>query len=132
MTREEAKEILPIIQAWAEGKNIQYLSNGEWNDINQSDFTCYPDKYRIKPELEYRPFKTQEECLDEMLKHQPFGWLKSKKYGHYRCIGEVSWSDAFETVCIALSTSESLSRSSDSMFEEYTFADGTQFGIKEE
>lgn len=132
MTREEAKEILPIIQAWAEGKNIQYLSNGEWHDINQADFTCYPDKYRIKPELEYRPFKTQEECLDEMLKHQPFGWLKSKKYGRYRCIGEVSWSDAFETVCIALSTSESLSRSSDSMFEEYTFADGTPFGTKEE
>ena len=132
MTREEAKEILPIIQAWAEGKNIQNLSNGEWNDINQSDFTCYPDKYRIKPELEYRPFKTQEECLDEMLKHQPFGWLKSKKYRRYRCIGEVSWSDEFETVHIALSTSESLSRSANCMFDEYTFADGTSFGTKEE
>ena len=132
MTREEAKELLPIIQAWAEGKNIQFLSDGEWHDINQADFTCYPDKYRIKQEPKYRPFNTQEECWNEMLKHQPFGWLKSKKYGRYRCIGEVSWSDAFETVYIALSTSESLSRSSDSMFEEYTFADGTPFGIKDE
>ena len=132
MTREQAKELLPIIQAFAEGKNIQFLSDGEWHDINQADFTCYPDKYRIKPEPKYRPFKTQEECWNEMMKHHPFGWLKSKKDGRLRCIGEVSWSDEFETVHIALSTSESLSRSSDSMFEQYTFDDGTPFGIKEE
>ena len=132
MTREEAKELLPIIQAWAEGKNIQFLSDGEWHDINQADFTCYPDKYRIKPEPKYRPFKTKEECWNEMQNHQPFGWLKSKKNGRLRCIGEVSWSDEFETVHIALSTSESLSRSANSMFDEYTFADGTPFGIKEE
>ena len=67
-----------------------------------------------------------------MLKHQPFGWLKSKKDGRLRCIGEVSWSDEFETVHIALSTSESLSRSANSMFDEYTFADCTPFGAKEE
>ena len=132
MTREQAKELLPIIQAWAEGKNIQFLSDGEWHDINQADFTCYPDKYRIKPEPKYRQFKTQEECWNEMLKHQPFGWLKSKKDGRYRSVGELSWSDEFETVHIALSTSESLSRSANSMFDEYTFADGAPFGIKEE
>ena len=132
MTREEAKELMPIIQAWAEGKNIQFLSDGEWHDINQTDFTCYPDKYRIKPGPKYRPFKTKEECWNEMLKHSPFGWLKSKKNGRFRCIGEVYGSDEFETVYIALSTSESLSRSSDSMFEQYTFDDGTPFGINEE
>ena len=132
MTREEAKDLLPIIQAWAEGKNIQFLSDGEWHDINQADFTCYPDKYRIKPEPKYRPFKSQEDCWQEMLKHQPFGWLKSKKDGRLRCIGEVSWSDEFETVHIALSTSESLSRSANSMFDEYTFADGAPFGVMEE
>ena len=132
MTREEAKELLPIIQAWAEGKNIQFLSDGEWHDINKADFTCYPDKYRIKPESKYRPFKTKEECWNEMMKHHPFGWLKSKMNGRFSCIGEVCGSDEFETVYIALSTSESLSRSSDSMFEQYTFDDGTPFGIKEE
>ena len=132
MTREEAKELLPIIQAWAEGKNIQFLSDGEWHDINQADFTCYHDKYRIKPEPKYRPFKSQEECLQELLKHHPFGWVKSKINGRFSCIGEVYGSDEFETVYIALSTSESLSRSADSVFEQYTFYDGTTFGIKEE
>ena len=130
MTREQAKELLPIIQAWAQGKNIQFLSDGEWHDINQADFTCYPDKYRIKPETKYRPFKTQEECWNEMLKHQPFGWLKSKKDGRYRSIGELSWSDELETVYIAFSTSEALSRCVDYVFDEYTFADGAPFGIK--
>ena len=132
MTREEAKEILPIIQAYAEGRTIQFLDGGKWLDLCESDFYESPERYRIKPEPKYRPFKTKEECWNEMLKHQPFGWLKSKKNGRLRCIGEVSWSDEFETVHIALSTSESLSRSANSMFDEYTFADGAPFGVIEE
>ena len=83
-------------------------------------------------EPSYRPFKSQEECWKEMLKHQPFGWLKLKKNGRYRCIGAVSGSDKSEIVCIVFSTSESLLRSSGAVFDEYTFADGTPFGIKEE
>lgn len=132
MTREEAKELLPIIQAYAEGKTIQFLDGGKWADVYETDFYQSPDKYRIKPEPKYRPFKTKEECWNEMMKHHPFGWLKSKKNGRFICIGEVCGSYEFETVYIALSTSESLSRSSDSMFEQYTFDDGTPFGIKEE
>ena len=134
MTREEAKELLPIIQAFAEGKAIEIYNNTEWQDliIESIKFDCKPSCYRIKPEPRYRPFKTKEECWNEMLKHQPFGWLKSKMNGRFSCIGEVYGSDEFETVYIALSTSESLSRSSDSMFEQYTFYDGTTFGIKDE
>ena len=132
MTREQVKKLLPIMQAYAEGKTIQFLNGGKWYDVYDTDFYQSPDVYRIKPEPKYRPFKTQEECWQEMLKHQPFGWLKSKMNGRFSCIGEVYGSDEFETVYVALSTSESLSRSSDSMFEQYTFYDGTTFGIKEE
>lgn len=132
MTRKEAKEMLPIIQAYAEGKTIQFLDGGKWIDVYETDFHESTYKYRIKPEPKYRPFKSQEDCWQEMLKHQPFGWLKSKKDGRLRCIGQVSWSDEFETVHIALSTSESLSRSANSMFDECTFADGTPFGTKYE
>ena len=132
MTKEEAKDLLPIIQAFAEGKTIEYRGlGGEWKAAHTPTWSSHLF-YRIKPEPKYRPFKSQEECLQEMLKHQPFGWLKSKMNGRFSCIGEVYGSDEFETVYIALSTSESLSRSSDSMFEQYTFYDGTPFGIKEE
>ena len=132
MTREEVKKMLPIMQAYAEGRTIQFLDGGKWLDLCESDFYESPERYRIKPEPKYRPFKTKEECWNEMQNHQPVGWLKSKKDGRLRCIGEVSWSDEFETVHIALSTSESLLRCSCTVFDEYTFADGTPFGIKEE
>ena len=132
MTREEAKELLPIMQAFAEGKTIEYReSGGAWKVAHTPTWSsCL--FYRIKPEPRYRPFKTKEECWNEMQKHQPFGWLKSKKNGSFCCIGEVSWSDAFRDVHITYSTNESLAHSAISVFDEYTFADGTPFGIKEE
>ena len=131
MTREEAKELLPIIQAFAEGKTIEYREyDGEWKEAHTPTWSSRLF-YRIKPEQKYRPFKTQEECWQEMLNHQPFGWLKSKKNGSFCCIGEVSWSDAFRDVHITYSTNESLAHSTISVFNEYTFADGTPFGIRE-
>ena len=60
MNRERAKKLLPIIQAFSEGKKIQAKTKpikGEgfdWQDICEpSDFglNCNCD-YRIKPELE--------------------------------------------------------------------------------
>ena len=131
MTREEAKELLPIIQAWAEGKNIQFLSDGEWHDINQADFICYPNKYRIKPEPKYRPFRTQGECWEEMQKHQPFGWVKSKDNGYFHLIGSVQWESNFKDVEITLATEPNTEDSCAYIFEHYIFSDGTPFGIKE-
>ena len=131
MTREEAKELLPIIQAFAEGKTIEYRGlGGEWKAAHTPTWSSHLF-YRIKPEPKYRPFKTKEECWNEMQNHQPFGWLKSKKNGSFCCIGEVSWSDAFRDVHITYSTNESLAHSTISVFNEYTFADGTPFGIRE-
>ena len=124
MTREEVKELLPIIQAWAEGKNIQFLSDGEWHDINQADFTCYPDKYRIKPEPKYRPFRNVEECWQEMQKHQPFGWLKDRDTGGYIIISDLDYED------IEISGNNGWDYVG--LMKCYTFADGTPFGIMDE
>lgn len=54
MNRERAKELLPIIQAFAEGKEIQYISTLP-NDHHVWLFTSSPQwadehDYRIKPE----------------------------------------------------------------------------------
>jgi|FAXJ01.1.fsa_nt_gi hypothetical protein len=54
MTRERAKEMLPIIEGFIAGKVIQYRnSNGEWvNDFYQTDidFGHSSTAYRVKPE----------------------------------------------------------------------------------
>ena len=126
MTREEAKELLPIIQAFAEGKKIQFrCKTGEWlNILNKFDFTLSPDDYRIKPEPKYRPFKSQEECWNEMLKHQPLGWLRSKRI-----------KDIYQLITIRnheIRIFADLPLRFSRAYREYEFLDGTPFGIKEE
>ena len=142
MNRKEAAELLPIIQAFAEGKTIERKTrswefNKGWRDETQWEETeeliCRDTfVYRIKPEPKYRPFKTQEECWNEMLKHQPFGWVKSKDKGYFHLIGLVQFASELEDVMITFATSENLARSSHSIYENYIFADGTPFGVKVE
>ena len=136
MNRKEAKKILPILTAFVEGKNIQVFTNtGIWvdsDDISLYNLGSWPEGYRIKPEPTYRPFKDADECWQEMLNHQPFGWIKSKDKGYFHLVGLVQWSSELEDVMITFATSEQLARSSRSLFEDFTFADGTPFGIREE
>ena len=132
MTREEVKELLPIIQAFAEGKKIQFrCKTGEWlNILNKFDFTLSPDDYRIKPEPKYRPFKSQEECWSEMLKHQPFGWVIDKADNKYFDISMIYHFIEIksETKVITVGKVHTLKKA----FNNLTFTDGTPFGIKEE
>ena len=121
------------MQAWAEGKIIQFRKKGtvEWVDLYEDDLrvsSAY--HYRIKPEPKYRPFKSQEECWEEMLKHQPFGWLKSTRKQEKVHIGRVF--EVKDFALITLSINEGINNNSIYFFNEYTFADGTPFGIKEE
>ena len=129
MTREQAKELLPIIQASAEGEIIQYKNFlDEWEDIKENEglsFICPPSDYRIKPKSEskYRPFKTQEECWNEMHKHSDFGWViaKDSKIMHLIYVVGIG--------CVLM---DDMSISFPETFAEYEFTDGTPFGIKEE
>ena len=136
MTREEAKRRAELYSALAEGKTIQVQNpnEGEWFDVKIETLRsiCEEFNYRIKPEQRHRPFKSQEECWQEMLKHQPFGWVKSKKSGSHFSIGSVLWDKEFDDVFVTFACDGMLGRSSKSMFEDFTFADGTPFGIKEE
>ena len=129
MTREEAKELLPVIQAFAEGKTIQYfnISEDKWCDIPSNvnvAFTREPCDYRIKSEPKYRPFKNQKECWQEMLKHQPLGWLRSKRI-----------KDIYQLITIRnheIRIFADLPLRFSRAYREYEFLDGTPFGIKEE
>jgi hypothetical protein len=51
MTPENAKALLPIITAFAEGKTVQYRFDGSWTEVANADFSNAPENYRIKPEI---------------------------------------------------------------------------------
>ena len=128
MNREQAKKLLPIIQAFAEGKTVQYKIEKEWIQTNVPTFNPYLWEYRIKPEPKYRPFKDAEECWQEMQKHQPVGWLKDKEEGYKVTITRVN--DDENTGIMAINGKSEWTL--EGIIEYYTFADGTPFGIKEE
>ena len=130
MTREEAKEMLPIIQAWADGKTIQVKEKGRWVELCIDDFTRSPDRYRIKPEPKYRPFKTQEECWNEMLKHQPFAFLSSANEYDWFSICRVFEEEGIPKITFASNPYSDYDMTK--VFDTCQFADGTPFGIKEE
>ena len=135
MTREEVKKMLPIMQAYAEGRTIQFLDGGKWLDLYESDFYKSPERYRIKPKPKYRPFNTQEECWDEMLKHQPFGWVKYKETGTYVMISTIYSSTTdhlLHTTNPPRVSIDCCEYSFSDIFDNFCFADGTPFGIKEE
>ena len=55
MNREEAKELLPIIHAFAEGKKIEYSTNGEnWSETETPIWDNY-FVYRVKSEHKFDP-----------------------------------------------------------------------------
>ena len=122
MNRNQAKELLPIIQAFAEGKEIQQTDGYDWYDLDDPDFMANGSSYRIKPESKYRPFANAEECWKEIQKHQPFAWVKEKHSDRYSLITEVN--GLYIKVKEGCLFTDSV--------KYYTFADGTPFGIKEE
>ena len=123
MTREETKEMLPIIQAWAEGKTIQVKEHGRWVELCIDDFNLCPDMYRIKPEPKYRPFKTQEECWEEMHKHHDFGWVRLKINSSLYHIDMVGNNNLIV---------DNAYKGLKAVFQSFEFTDGTPFGVKEE
>lgn len=128
----EIQRLMPIFQAMAEGRTIQTKNGNGWIDIdgdedglNIETLIGNQNCYRIKPEVKYRPFANVEECWREMLKHQPFGWVKSKIKGYYILITAVDNGDY-------MSLSGNSGWSFYSLMKDYTFADDTPFGIKKE
>lgn len=132
MNRKEAKKILPLFKAFSEGKVIQISNDmGEWDDLTEREGLPIgtlredPNSFRIKSEPKYRPFKNAEECWQEMLKHQPFGWVKDKEDGRLVLITEIDRTGNISLLCNG-------GWDLDGIKDNFTFADGTPFGLEEE
>lgn len=71
MTREEAKKMLPIIKAWAEGREVEYNDGGSWMWIDGDNIRLDvpAEWYRVVPR--YRPFRDNRECMRALQEHGP-------------------------------------------------------------
>ena len=126
MNRKEAKELMPIIQAFAEGKAIESRcikgDKSLWYDDEDPSFDDDLE-YRIKPEPTYRPFKDAEECWQEMQKHKPFGWVKSTLFKDLALVKRVT--------TLYVEINRDMIDYKDAL-EKFTFADDNNFGVKVE
>lgn len=135
MTTEEVKRRAELYSALAEGKTIQVKNmDGEWTDVKPEELNYIPEElaFRIKPEPKYRPFKTQEECWQEMLKHDEFGWVKSKTRDANKHISNIEKDIEGNVWFVAASFSGIEKYSPKQMLDYFVFMDGEPFGIKEE
>lgn len=129
MTKDNAKDFLPLVQALAEGKTIQLLyDNGIWENLKDVSFNTDIENYRIKPEPEYVPFDTVEELIECWGKYSsltmPLIWIKHKETDNKHLI-----TDYYKDNTI--STSDEIF-SLRVLFEHFTFLDGSPIGkIKE-
>lgn len=136
MIKEEAKYLLPIIQAFVEGKAIECRAKlnrikgvvdipNKWTETNE--IWCVNSlEYRIKPDTEpkYRPFANAEECWQEMLKHQPFGYTYDRFNNIRDSITKVATTGVSYDSPTVISFAE--------IFGRFVFADGVPFGMKVE
>ena len=127
----EIQRLLPIFQAMAGGKTIQFAANGnDWIDIDGEEEGLFldtlidnPQYYRIKPEPKYHPFKDTKECWQEMLKHKPFGWVKSTLFKDLDLVQRVT--------TLYVEINRDIIDYKDAL-EKFTVADDTNFGVKVE
>ena len=137
MTIEETKERIAVMQAYVDGKQIQGMcSDGKWVYVPEPSWSIN-ENFRIKPEPEYRPFKDADECWQEMLKHQPFGWIKEKgdkpSYELLACVSENDEAPISFAVygSLGIGIIDRPSIEFNEIFNTFTFADGAPFGVKE-
>ena len=128
MTREEARQAAEVMMAYAEGKEIELNGRSScgcqmWEETSDPTFNWYDFMYRTKTKPKYRPFNTQEECWNEMMKHQPFGWVKEISSEMLYLINGIS--------DMSIVIMENIDSFKEAM-NIYEFKDGTPFGIKEE
>lgn len=131
------EEMIEVMKAYTEGKHVEYrgTKNDPWREaIPRWDWNNF--EYRIKPEKEepkYRPYKDLEEFKKDIVRKYGGStfeniietrniWLKDK-YTEY--MGQIARLDN-EHICVDCNY-----YAWRTLFDNYTYLDGTPFGVKE-
>ena len=114
MNRQKSHEAIAVMQAFIDGKPIEWKNRNEssWQDLTGNPiWDWYKLEYRVKPQDIYRVYKSPEECFNDL---RCDGWIKRKEGTTYYT--RISRLDEYVDY--------------QKLFKEYTYADGTPFGIK--
>ena len=127
MKREQVRAMIPILQAFIDGKKIEGRPKGFSNDfegwVSVDEISGLDSiEYRIKPEPKYRPFNDAKECWQEMQKHQPFGWVVGRRDGVMYLIRNLEYVSVYTSIQYSFKDA----------FDKFAFADLVPFGIKVE
>ena len=123
MTREEVRKNEKITATYVEGKKVKvFYDDRKCCEEDDRDPNFLPEQYHVKKEPS-RPFHNAEECLNEMMKHQPFGWVYDKNNNQFLNTNRVG-NDGVDFY--------GRQRNTFAKANSYiTFADKEPFGIKE-
>ena len=117
MEKAETEEAIAVMQAYVNGKTIQYrprTANSEWTDVvGNPNWSWYHNHYRVKPTVVYRPYSSEVECMHDILTNRSNSWMKVKGENKYFLLREVSHKTDFNF-----------------MFRNYEYIDGSPFGMK--
>ena len=136
MNGKRAKELIPVLQAYAEGKPFQYKAKdtGKWCYWNYSfspECSFSDDvEYRIPPKAEEpksRPFEDTAEFILHYQQHfnavcppyaEPLIWIKDKRDNRYLITG-------YDEKGVFI---EDMWKDMKDLFNDYVFLDGSQCG----
>lgn len=123
---KELKKFEHLFDAIKEGKQIQKFHNGaEWVNVQGIDIKENPKNYRVKPEVEWRPFTFEEVPLGKAIMSKIIGNVKD-----VFILTRKTWRKGTD---IAVYTGEnSLGMTTTQLLNNYTFEDGTPCGVKVE
>lgn len=90
MTKEQTKEAIKVMQAYADGEQIEIyeFSTGRWADTTKPLWNWTSNNYRIKPEPKHRPYSFEEMC-EAVKKHGTL--VKLKDHDNVYNIFEFNW-----------------------------------------
>ena len=129
------KEMIEVMKAFEEGKKIEFAirNSNSWSIADSPSWNWWCNDYRVKADPVYRPYKDIEEMIDDVCNRfsvkrtrlgGPFIWVKDKDMKIKRLISGYDQRD--NTVLLVTWTTLK------DMFNNYTYLDGSPYGIKED
>lgn len=129
------KEMIGVMQAFVEGKTIQFTSNGgiEWEITTCPSWNWDRFTYRVKPEKEYRPYENTDEMIEDWKTRfevpdwptysMPLIWVVQKGTDRKIFLSDISMDDVTAVFSYT---------SMNGLLEGYTYLDGSPCGKETE